>query len=158
METTSYVASQLSDGEWRVPAHQVGVCHTLYDHVRKYKDEKHRVLCEFLIRAPSRRSQPDYYDVISSPMDLMKIQVRRDIYRTWHAQVHVLLAYCHVRVYRHASTHMCACQYMRLHQYSIWILYMYASCTGTPCSLSMSLTEPRYAFPSFYRLGTRLTM
>jgi len=54
---------------------QMELSHELYDFLRKYKDASNRCLCEFLIRAPSRRLQPDYYEVISAPIDLMKIQV-----------------------------------------------------------------------------------
>ena len=54
---------------------QIELCHKLYDFLRKYKDADNRTVCDFLVRAPSRRLLPQYYEVVSSPIDLMKIQV-----------------------------------------------------------------------------------
>ncbi|XP_035825265.1 protein polybromo-1 isoform X1 [Aplysia californica] len=48
----------------------------LYDTVRNHKTEDGRLLCESFIRVPKRRSAADYYDVVTTPIDLLKIQQR----------------------------------------------------------------------------------
>lgn len=55
----------------------------LLDTLRTYKTEAGKVLCETFIRAPNRRSLAEYYDVVSQPIDLIKIQqkVRTDEYK-----------------------------------------------------------------------------
>ncbi|KAG8184625.1 hypothetical protein JTE90_022674 [Oedothorax gibbosus] len=52
----------------------VEICHELYETIRNHKTEDGRLLCESFIRAPNRRSLADYYDIVTSPIDLMKIQ------------------------------------------------------------------------------------
>ena len=47
---------------------------SLYDFMRKYKKEDGSELCEPFIRAPSRRTDPDYYQVVTDPIDMLRIQ------------------------------------------------------------------------------------
>ena len=70
-----------------IPFLQIDVCHNLLNFLRKCKDSSHRVLCENLVRVPSRRVMPQYYDVVSQPIDLIKIQqrLRTDGYQTVQA-------------------------------------------------------------------------
>lgn len=46
----------------------------LFDFLRRYKREDGSELCEPFIRAPKRRSDPAYFDVVSDPIDMLRIQ------------------------------------------------------------------------------------
>ena len=47
---------------------------SLFDYMRKYKCEDGSELCEPFIRAPKRRTDPEYYEVVSDPIDMLRIQ------------------------------------------------------------------------------------
>ncbi|VDM46535.1 unnamed protein product [Toxocara canis] len=49
-------------------------CGELLEAIRSHRTSDNRLLCESFIRAPSRRSDPEYFNVISQPIDLTRIQ------------------------------------------------------------------------------------
>ncbi|CAD6994057.1 unnamed protein product [Ceratitis capitata] len=50
------------------------LCQQLYDSIRSIKKEDGATLCDTFIRAPKRRQEPSYYDIVTNPIDLLKIQ------------------------------------------------------------------------------------
>ncbi|XP_040572090.1 protein polybromo-1 isoform X2 [Lepeophtheirus salmonis] len=56
----------------------------LYEFIRRFKKEDGSELCENFIRVPKRRTDPGYYDVVTVPMDLLRIQqkLKTDEYET----------------------------------------------------------------------------
>ena len=58
------------------PPLQTELCNKLYDALRSFKGPDNQPLCDFVVRLPNRRSIPEYYKVVTYPIDLLKIQVR----------------------------------------------------------------------------------
>ncbi|KAL4708480.1 hypothetical protein ACJJTC_014088 [Scirpophaga incertulas] len=50
------------------------ICQQLYDTIRSHKKEDGTLLCDSFIRAPKRRQEPQYYEVVSHPIDLLRVQ------------------------------------------------------------------------------------
>ncbi|XP_046833139.1 protein polybromo-1 isoform X2 [Vespa velutina] len=59
------------------------LCQQLYDVLRNQKKEDGTLLCDAFIRVPKRRQEPGYYEVVSNPIDLLKVQqkLKTDEYR-----------------------------------------------------------------------------
>lgn len=62
---------------------QSDLCQQLYDILRNQKKEDGSLLCDAFIRVPKRRQEPGYYEVVSNPIDLLKVQqkLKTDEYR-----------------------------------------------------------------------------
>nr|CAC70156.1 polybromodomain protein [Brugia malayi] len=58
----------------REELHDLRQCAELVDALRSYRTADNRILCESFIRAPSRRTDPKYFDVVTHPIDLTRIQ------------------------------------------------------------------------------------
>lgn len=50
------------------------VCQQLYDSIRSVKKEDGSMLCDNFIRAPKRRQEPSYYEIVTNPIDLLRVQ------------------------------------------------------------------------------------
>ncbi|XP_039291348.1 protein polybromo-1 isoform X3 [Nilaparvata lugens] len=46
----------------------------VYDVIRNHKKDDGSLLCDAFIRAPKRRQEPSYYEVVTNPIDLLKVQ------------------------------------------------------------------------------------
>ncbi|XP_011065297.1 PREDICTED: protein polybromo-1 isoform X2 [Acromyrmex echinatior] len=59
------------------------LCQQLYEILRNQKKEDGSLLCDAFIRVPKRRQEPGYYEVVSNPIDLLKVQqkLKTDEYR-----------------------------------------------------------------------------
>lgn len=50
------------------------MCQQLYDSLRAVKKADGTMLCDTFVRAPKRRQEPSYYDVVDDPIDLLRVQ------------------------------------------------------------------------------------
>lgn len=55
-------------------AGQSELCQQLYDSIRNVKKDDGTMLCDTFIRAPKRRQEPSYYEVVTNPIDLLRVQ------------------------------------------------------------------------------------
>lgn len=49
-------------------------CQWLYESIRNFKKEDGSSLCDIFIRAPKRRQEPNYYEIVTNPIDLLRVQ------------------------------------------------------------------------------------
>lgn len=49
-------------------------CQSLYESIRNHKKEDGTQLCDIFIRAPKRRQEPNYYEIVQNPIDLLRVQ------------------------------------------------------------------------------------
>ncbi|XP_070490387.1 protein polybromo-1 isoform X4 [Chironomus tepperi] len=49
-------------------------CQSLYDSIRNHKKDDGTQLCDSFIRAPKRRQEPNYYEIVTNPIDLLRVQ------------------------------------------------------------------------------------
>lgn len=53
---------------------QTELVQQLYDSIRNHKKDDGSLLCDAFIRVPKRRQEPGYYEVVTNPIDLLKVQ------------------------------------------------------------------------------------
>lgn len=53
---------------------QSELCQQLYESIRNHKKDDGSLLCDAFIRVPKRRQEPGYYEVVTNPIDLLKVQ------------------------------------------------------------------------------------
>ena len=54
----------------------------IFDALRNKKKDEEVYLCEAFLRVPRKKTEPQYYEVIKSPIDMLKIQqkIKTDVY------------------------------------------------------------------------------
>lgn len=54
----------------------------IFDALRNKKKDDDTYLCEAFLRVPRKKTEPQYYDMIKSPIDMLKIQqrIKTDVY------------------------------------------------------------------------------
>ena len=46
----------------------------IFDAIRNKKKDEDTYLCEAFLRLPKKKTEPQYYDVVKKPIDVLKIQ------------------------------------------------------------------------------------
>ena len=61
---------------------QVDTIQFIFDALRNKKKEDEIYVCEPFLRVPRKKTEPQYYEMIKSPIDMLKIQqkIKTDVY------------------------------------------------------------------------------
>lgn len=61
---------------------QVDTIQYIFDALRNKKKDDDVYLCEAFLRVPRKKTEPQYYEMIKSPIDMLKIQqkIKTDVY------------------------------------------------------------------------------
>ncbi|KAG8292052.1 Protein polybromo-1 [Homalodisca vitripennis] len=93
--------------------------HQLYELIRNHKKDDGTLLCDAFIRVPKRRQEPGYYEVVSNPIDLLKIQqkLKTDEYEDLdqlQSDIELLVNNAKAFYKRNSQEHKDACEFWEL--------------------------------------------
>ncbi|MPC85323.1 Protein polybromo-1 [Portunus trituberculatus] len=83
--SSSSVSTPLAEGRPKRRRNDTTLVDTIqyiFDALRNKKKDEEVYLCEAFLRVPRKKTEPQYYEVIKSPIDMLKIQqkIKTDVY------------------------------------------------------------------------------